>query len=472
MKNRFISIVDFFRDHDYYRQLVHLALPIALQNFVTSSLNMVALILIGQLGEESVAAVGLANQIWFLMNLMIFGVVSGASMFIAQLWGKQDVPNIRRVVGLTLKIALLAALFFSSVALFFPSFALSIYSKDAAVIAIGSRYLRIYGWSYIFYALSCVFSGASRSTGNVRLPLVVSTSALGLNVLLAYPFIFGFKWLGLPAMGVEGAAVAGLIARVLECLALLISVYYDRLSPIAASGKDILEFKIQFLVTVMKPVLPVILNEVLWSLGITTYNIIYAHIGTNAIAAINIIATIDQMAFVLFLGIGTATAIMVGNQIGKGNRDKAYVYGGRSLIIQGTGAMVMGVIVYSLAGNIFQLYKVDAEVIANARIILSILSAGLWMKACNHAIIIGILRSGGDTRFSLVLDGLVIWFVGVPITAAGAFLVGLPIYFVYLLTYCEEAVKFSVGLRRYFSKKWINDLTQRVEQLSIGDVNT
>ena len=471
MKKRFSSLANFFRDPDYYRQLVHLALPIALQSLVTSSLNMVALILIGQLGEESVAAVGLANQIWFLMNLMIFGVVSGASMFIAQLWGKQDVPHIKRVVGLTIKIALLAAVFFTSVAIFFPSFALRIYSKDTAVIAIGTRYLQIYGWSYIFYGLSCVFSGASRSTGNVRLPLVVSTSALGLNVLLAYPFIFGLKWLGLPAMGVEGAAIAGLIARVLECLVLLISVYRDRFCPIAASIKDILEFKVQFLINVMKPVLPVILNEVLWSLGITTYNIIYAHIGTNAIAAINIMATIEQMAFVLFLGIGTATSIMVGNQIGKGNREKAYIYGGRSLVLQASGAMIMGAIVYSLAGNILQFYKVDAEVISNARIILGILSAGLWMKACNHTIIIGILRSGGDTRFSLVLDGLVIWFVGVPITASGAFLFGLPIYFVYLLTYCEEAVKISVGLRRYFSKKWINDLTQRVEKLSAGEIS-
>ncbi len=467
MKSRLLNFAEFFRDREYYRQLVRLAVPIALQNLITSSLNMVALILIGQLGEESVAAVGLGNQVWFLLNLVIFGICSGAAMFVAQLWGKRDIPNIRRVLGLTIKLSLIPALFFWVVAVFFPSFALGIYTKDTNVILIGSHYLRIYGWSYLFFAMTAVFSTAARSTGNVRMPLIVSTSALGLNVLLAYPFIFGVKAIGLPAMGVEGAAVAGLIARSLECLAILLSVYKDKLNPIAATVRDIVEINVKFLVTVMKPVLPVILNELLWSLGITTYNIIYGHIGTIAVASVNIMSTIEQLAFVVFLGLGTATSIMVGNQIGQGNRDKAYTYGGRSLLIQGTGALLMGGIVYLVAGNIFQFYKVDPQVIANAKILLTIFSCGLWMKASNHVIIIGILRSGGDTKFSLVLDGLVIWFIGVPVTAAGAFLLGLPVYYVYALTYTEEAVKFFVGVKRYFSKKWINDLTQKVEAISL-----
>lgn len=467
MKSYLLSIVNFFHDREYFHNLIRLAFPIALQNLITASLNMVALIFIGQLGEESVAAVGLANQIWFLLNLVVFGVGSGSSMFVAQLWGKQDVLNIRRVLGLTIKLGLLAAIFFCSVAVFFPSTALGIYTEDPAVIEIGSRYLRIYGLSYGFYAMSSVFSMASRSTGNVRMPLIISTCALGLNVLLAFPLIFGVEVLGFAGLGVEGAAIAGLIARVLECLSILTVVYHDRLCPIAASIKNILDFNVKFMLTVMKPLLPVILNEMLWSLGITTYNIIYGHIGTNAVAAINIISTIEQLSFVVFLGMGTATAILLGNQIGKGNRHKAYLYGGRSLIIAGVGAAIMGVIVFFIAGNIFQFYKVDPEVIVNARYILMVLSAALWVKASNHTIIIGILRSGGDTRFSLVLDGLVIWFVGVPITAAGAFLIGLPVYFVYALTFSEELVKFTFGLRRYFSKKWINDLTQRVEVISL-----
>lgn len=448
--------------------MVRFALPIALQNFVTSSLNMVALVLIGQLGEESVAAIGLANQVWFLLNLVIFGVVSGSAMFVAQLWGKRDVPNIQRVLGLTVKLSLAASVFFWAVATFFPATALGLYTEDKAVIEIGSRYLRIFGWSYIFFAITATFSVASRSTGNVRLPLAVSTSALGLNVVLAAGLIFGVKTFHIPALGVEGAAIAGLIARVIECGAILFFVYRDRFSPIAASLRVLLQIEPKFIAVVLKPLIPVILNEMLWSLGITTYNAIYGHIGTNAVAAVNILATIDQMAFVLFLGLGTSTAIMVGHQIGQGNKQKAFEYGGRSLLIQGCGAMLMGIVLYFIAGNVFQFYKVDVEVIQFARALLTVLSLGMWVKASNHAVIIGILRPGGDTRFSLVLDGVVIWLVGVPMAAAGAFIFHLPVYLVYALTYSEETVKLFFGLRRYFSKKWINDLTERVVDLPAG----
>ena len=464
MKKKLLLFANFYRDRDYFRQLFKLAVPIAIQQFVTASLNLVALILIGQLGENSVASVGLANQVWFLLNLLIFGVVSGTAIFIAQLWGKQDIPNIRRVVGISIKISLLGAIFFWIVAVFFPEGILGIYTSDPVVTEIGSQYLRIYGWSYLFYAMTSVFSAASRSTGNVKLPLVISTSALILDVILTIPFIFGWKFIGLPAMGVQGAAIAGLISRVLECTAILAFIYRDRLNPVAATIKDVLQLDLKFFAKVMKPVLPVILNEVLWSLGTTTYSIIYAHVGTIAIAAININMTIEQLAFVVFQGIGTATAIMVGNQIGKGDREKAFVYAGRSLSIQAFGAVIIGLIVHFLAGYILRFYKVDIEVINNARILINILSMGLWLKASNQVIIIGILRSGGDTKYSMVLDGLLIWFVGVPCSAAGAFIFGLPIYFVYALTFSEEIVKLSLGLRRYFSKKWINDMTQRVTE--------
>lgn len=460
----------FTKDREYFLLLFRFALPIALQNLISSLLNMAAVIMIGQLGETSVAAVGLANQVWFLLNLMVFGIVSGSAIFIAQLWGKQDIPNIRRVVGLGGKLALIPALLFWVLAIFFPRQTLSIYTEDPNVIAMGSQYLRIFGWSYLFFAITGVFSAALRSTGNVRLPLAVSTSALGLDILLLYPFVFGFKPLGIQAMGVEGAALAGLIARVLECIVILILVYRKKGNPVAASAKDFLDFDFRFIKAVMQPVLPVILNETLWSLGITTYNAIYGHIGTEAVAAININGTIDNVAFVVFLGIGNATAIMVGNLIGQGKMDKAFNYAGKSLVIQGLGAMVMGVLVFLLAGNILQVYKVSPQVIANARSLLIVLSLGMWIRASNHVIIIGILRAGGDTRFSLLLDGLVIWLVGVPITAAGAFLFDLPIYLVYALTLSEEITKYGVGLWRYFSKKWINDLTTRVEIIPNGQM--
>jgi putative MATE family efflux protein len=455
----FLRLKNFYNDREYFQLLVKFTLPIALQNLVMASLNMVASLMIGQLGETPVAAVGQANQILFLLNLVVFGVVSGAAMFMAQLWGKRDILNIRRVIGLTVKLSLFAALVFWGVATFLPEAVMRLYSEDLAVIEIGSQYLRIVSWGYVFLAITAAYSVALRSTGNVRLPLFVSTTALGFNIFLSFLLIFGWDWIGLPALGTQGAALATVIARALECLAMLGLVYRDRTNPIAASWLDLLYFDRSFLKATLKPVLPVIANEILWSFGITTYNAIYGHIGTGDVAAINIVASIDQIAFVLFTGLGTATAIMVGNAIGQGEPDKAFTYAGRSIILQAVGGMVMGVLVYFFAGVVFQFYKVAPQVIMDARNILTVLSLGMWIRAVNHVVIIGVLRAGGDTRFSLVLDGLVIWLVGVPITAAGAILFGWPIHLVYALTFSEELTKMVFGTWRYFSRKWIHDLT-------------
>ncbi len=465
MKRRYHSLIALVSNTDYYRLMFKLALPIMLQSLIMSALNMVALLFVGQLGETSVAAVGLSGQIWFLLSLFVFGVVSGASIFIAQFWGKEDISNIRKVEGLTLVLSFIVALFFWAVAVFFPEMALGIYSKDPKVVELGSQYLCIYGWSYLFYTISYVYSAALRSTGDVKLPMAVSTCALGLNVIMTYPFIFGWKFIGLHAMGIQGAAIAGLLARIIECLAILLMIYRNPKSPAAARIGDIFNFDVKYLITVLKPVLPVIINEILWSLGITTYNIIYGHIGTNAVAAINIISTIEQVAWVVFQGVGTATAILVGNQIGRGMKEEAFMSGGRTLVFQALGGMVMGGVISLFAGFVINLYKVDPIVVTYSKAMVIVLSLGIWIKACNNGIIIGILRAGGDTKFSLVLDGLVIWFVGVPVLAIGAFIFDLPIYYVYALTFVEEIVKVAIGGKRYLSRKWINDFTLKVEPL-------
>ena len=454
------KFLDFYRDREYFASLVRIALPIATQSLVMSSLNMVSVVMIGQLGETELAAVGLAGQIFFLVNLILFGVASGAAMFTAQLWGKGDIPNIRRVLGLSLKLGLLGAGVFWALAIFAPQAALQFYTEDPAVVALGADFLRIFGWSYPFFAVTFAYAFVLRSTGNVRLPMAVTVFALSLNTILAYGLIFGH--FSLPKMGVEGAAWAGLIARVVECLLMLAMVYRRRDYPAAASLGDIFEFDWNFIVRVMKPVLPVIANELLWSMGITTYSAIYARVGTDAIAAINIVGAIDQLAFVAFIGLGNATAILVGNLIGKGDKEEAVRYAGRSLGLQIVAGVVIGLLVYLFADGIFSLYKVSPSVIESARSLLLIMAAAIWLRAANMVMIVGILRAGGDTRFSLALDGMVIWVVGVPLAAFAAFILHWPVELVYLMALTEEVTKFIFSLWRFFSRKWINDLAQTI----------
>jgi len=190
------------------------------------------------------------------------------------LWGKRDIHNIRRVVGVTIKLALIAALFFTVVGFFFSKTVLHLYSNDPEVIQRGGDFLRIICWTYGFFTISIVFSMANRSTGNVRLPLYVSTTALAVEVALAIPLIFGVKWLGIPAMGINGFAWAAIVARILECSALIFFTYKDKSNPVRVGWNEMREWDWKFFKTIFKPVLPVIANETLWSQGITTYSAI------------------------------------------------------------------------------------------------------------------------------------------------------------------------------------------------------
>jgi putative MATE family efflux protein len=427
-----------------------------------SLLNMLGVIFVGQKGDASVAAVGLAGQIAFLLNLVHFGIISGAAMFTAQFWGKQDIPNLRRVLGLCLILAISASLIFFTLAQLFPAQILRIYSKDAEVIALGTNYIRTFSWTFLFFAITFSYALVMRSTGNVMLPTMVGVGALLISTFLSYSLIFG-KF-GLPELGIQGAAVAAVIARFLECMTLLIITYRTK-SPVAASLRELIGFDRVFFGRVIKPMLPVILNELFWSLGITTYNIIYGRLGTQSYAAINIVSTIEQVLFVIFIGISNATSVLVGNRIGAGKENEAFVYAGRSLGLGMFGGVLLGLVLQLVKAPVLSFYNVSPEVIENAGYIINVVTFFLWVRVNNMTTVVGILRAGGDTRFSLFLDGIIIWLVGVPMAYLAAFVLDLPVYLVYLFAMSEEATKWVLGIRRYLSRKWINNLTVHVEGL-------
>ncbi len=456
-------MINFYRDTEYIHELRKIAIPIIIQQFMFSGLNMLGVIFVGHKGDAAVAAVGLAGQIAFILNLIHFGIISGAAMFTAQFWGKKDIPNLRRVLGLCLMLAISASLLFFAISQIVPSQLLSIYSKDQSVIEIGADYLRIFSWTFLFFAVTFSYSLVMRSTGDVKTPTAVSVAALTISTFLSYAFIFG-KF-GLPELGIKGVAVAAVIARGLECFALLLIAYAQK-SPVAAPLRELTGFDKMFFAKVIKPMLPVILNELFWSLGITTYNVIYARIGTASFAAMNIVGTIEQVAFVVFFAISSATSVLVGNNIGAGREDKAYTYAGYSLYIAAIGGMIIGVILQLVKTPVLSYYKVSPEVIHNAGNIITVMSFFIWIRVSNMAIVVGILRAGGDTRYSLFLDGIIIWIVGVPMAYLAAFKLGLPIYFVYLFAMSEEITKWILGTIRYRSRKWINDLAAQVEPVA------
>jgi putative MATE family efflux protein len=463
----FRKVIEFYKDPDYFSNVQKIALPIIIQQLMFSGLNMLGVILIGQKGDASVAAVGLAGQIAFLLNLVHFGIISGAAMFTAQFWGKHDIRNLRRVLGLCLLLAISASLIFFTLAQLLPSQILRIYSKDPIVIELGTSYIRTFSWTFLFFAITFSYALVMRSTGDVKIPTTVSVGALLISTFLSYSLIFG-KF-GLPELGIQGAAVAAVTARLLECVTLLI-VTYARKLPVAASLRELTDFDRVFFGRVIKPMLPVILNELFWSLGITTYNIIYGRMGTQSYAAINIVSTIEQMGFVVFIGISNATSVLVGNRIGSGREDEAYLYAGRSLGLGILGGILLGIVLQLVKVPILSLYKVSPEVLQDAGRIINVVSFFLWVRVNNMTTVVGILRAGGDTRFSLFLDGIIIWIVGVPMAYLGAFIFNWPVYLVYLCAMSEEATKWFLGIHRYFSRKWINNLTMHVEGLDAASI--
>lgn len=456
----------FLDDKAFFSALTRLMVPIALQQLIIASLNLVSLVMVGQLGETAVASVGLANQVLFLFQLLLFGAGSGSAIFIAQFWGKRDLKNIRRVLGICLGIGLIGTLLFSSIALLAPELALSVYSTDPAVIVLGSEYLRTVGLGYLAVAVTTSYSVALRSTGNVRLPVAVSIFSLSLGALLNYALIFG--QFGLPALGVQGAAIGTTAARFIEC-ALLLSIVYSGESVAAARLKEMLVLDRVFLTSALKTILPVTANEILWSLGVTTYNLIYGRMGTESAAAVSIAATIENMALVVFSGSATACAIMIGHRIGAEEEGRAFDYARRFALLTVLGGIVIGSGVFLSADFVLGFYKIGDTAYQLARNVISVVSLFLCIRASNMLFIVGILRAGGDTRASFLIDVGSIWLVGIPAAIIGAFVLQLPVYWVYVLAMSDEATKFVAAALRVFSKRWINNLAKEHASISFSD---
>jgi putative MATE family efflux protein len=448
-----------FKDKHFYKTMLSLAIPIALQNLISSSLNMVDTVMIGGLGEQQIAAVGLANQIFFLLALVLFGINSGSAIFTAQFWGKRDILNIRKVLGISLSSGVLASLIFSAGALFIPEFILSIFTEDKTVIDLGSKYLKIISFSYGITAISYCFAFASRSVGSAKMPMLVSAFSLVVNTVLNYLLIYGN--FGFPDMGIEGAAIATLIARLVELILMLYLIYRGN-SVLAGTFKEMFSFDTGFAARLFKTSIPVILNEGIWSLGIVKYSIAYARIGTEAITSIQISNTIQNIFMVASMGLGNACAIMIGNRIGANENDKAIKYANMFSVIGVSLGVILGVALIAFSPLILPIFKISSQVYDTTIKILIAQSLFLCIRIYNSILIVGILRSGGDTKFSLFLELASIWLVGVPLAFIGAFVWKLPVYWVFVLVSLEEVIKAAIGIPRVVSKKWVKNVIENM----------
>ena len=441
---------------DFYKLLITISIPIVIQNLISSSLNLVDNVMIGQLGETYIAATGLANQIYFIMTLILFGGNSGISIYIAQYWGKKETDKIKSVLSIGLIFALFVSTIFFIIGFVFPTQTLALMSKDTAVVSLGASYMRIVSLSYIITAISFAFGFSSRSVGHPKLPMTAAVVSLMINTVLNYILIFG-KF-GFPVMGIEGAAIATLIARVVEFI-IIIGGIYKTIPVLAVSFKNFFTISSDLVKKVGKTAFPVILNEGFWSLGMTAYALVYARIGTEAVAAVMITNTVNNLFMVVGFGLGNASSVMLGNTLGAGEIDKAIDYNKKFLALSIIGGVIVGALIMAigpfLIRNLYQLTPESYDITLKTLFILALFMS---FKFYNTIIVIGTLRSGGDTVYSMAMEITSVWLIGVPLAALGGFVFKLPVYWVVAMVNIEEVFKVLIGLPRLLSNKWAKRL--------------
>ncbi|GHT56726.1 MATE family efflux transporter [Spirochaetia bacterium] len=447
----------FLDNRDFYKKLFVIAIPIMLQNLVNAFVNMLDTVMIGRLGTVEIAAVGLGNNIFFFYLIILFGVCSGGSIFTAQFWGKHDIAGIRKNVGLLMSINLCMGLLFTLAAALIPYQLIGIYSRDPEVIRSGGLYLKFLAPSFLPFAVSQVFVLSLRSIEKVQVPMITTAIALSVNVVLNYFLIFGIG--PFPMLGVAGAAMATSIARFVEVLALLVISYRNRYA-IAGSLRELTGFNGFFLRRFFSVALPVIINEVIWAAGVITQNIIFARTGTDAIAAFNITATVSQLTWVLFIGLGNGVSVLIGKKIGEGDHAAARDYASRIIHFAPLVAVGAACLLLPISTLIPFIFNVNQGVIAAASLMFIIQAASYPCRAFNMSMIVGVCRAGGDTVFCAIYDIAFMWTVALPAAAIASFVFHAPVWFIYLLIFAEEPFKFFVGLWRYRSGKWLHNVTE------------
>lgn len=450
-------------DRTFWRTALALGLPIALQNLLTSSFILVDTLMVGQLGDIPLSAVGMAGQFGWFLNMIVFGISSGAAVFIAQYWGAGDTKGIRRSYGIALLSVIAVCSVFCAAARLFPEFVIRIFNREPAVVAAGAEYLKVACWSYIATGISLVLSVVLRSTEQVKIPMYVSLFTTVLNAFLDYGLIFGA--FGLPEMGIKGAALATVLSAWSgPVVTYIISAF--RKNFLISSPKEMFSFDNGFALHFFRKAMPVITNETFWGLGTLIFSVIFANLGYQNYAAVTIFRTFENFAFVFFIGLCSACSIMVGKDIGAGNIEEAVENAKRFNVAMVLASIVVGAAIvlarHPLAG-IFNLSgTITEETLTTTGILMLIYGIELPVRNMPYIQIVGTFRPGGDTAVGVRLDLISLWFLSVPATAAAAFVLKLPFPAVFAIMYiAEDYVKTFLCLRHFFTYRWLRPVTEQ-----------
>ena len=445
------------KEKNFYKLIVSIALPIAVQNLINFAVGMIDTMMLGSLGEIQLSAAAIGNNLFFILMVLMFGLAGGSNILISQYWGKGDVKSIHKILALMYRACIIITSIFIGIAMFIPSAFIKLYTSDINVIEAGSSYLRIVAIGYIFYAITNCTIMILRSVKTVKISLIVYTASLIVNAFFNWVFIFGK--LGAPALGVNGAAIGTVIARITEfTIVMCFMIFFE--NKINLKMKHLFKVDKVILKDYVSNCTPVLFNELLWSSGSTMISIIIGRLGTETVAANSISNVVFNFVTVFIFGLSNATAVIIGNTIGEGRNEKAKEYartiGVLSIIM---GLMAAGVI-QIIKPYVVDFYNVSVLTKSIAIDLMSVTSIIVIFQSVGINLMMGVLRGGGDAKFVLINDIIFMWLIAIPLGFIAAFVLKLPVAAVFFIVKSDEIIKSIISVIRVLSGKWVRNLTR------------
>lgn len=441
---------------DFYRQMFKLAIPIIIQNLLSAAVNSSDVIMLNYVGQSAISAVSLAANYSNILFMVYYGLGTGASLLCAQYFGKKNMQAIHAVEGIALRFSFAISALVALAAFTMPQRMLLLFTSDQELIAIGSSYIRIMGITYLCWGVTEIYLAILRSIGRVTISMTLNMLAFGLNILLNAVFIFGL--FGAPKLGVTGVAIATASSRLIQLVACVIVSLLSKdvkLNPayMFIRSKTLLNDFIHLS-------LPALGNDLSWSVAFSMYSVILGHLGTEAVAANSLVTVVRNVGSVFCFAIASAGTILLGRVMGQEELEKSKSYASRMLKMTVVAGAVGGVIVLAVTPFVLRFASLNDTAMHYLKYMLLINSYYIMGSAVNTALIAGVFRAGGDTKFGLICDTIDMWVYAVPLGFFAAFVLKLPVLWVYFLLCTDEFVKWPWVIRHYRKREWAKNITR------------
>ncbi len=445
----------FIANKHFYKNVIAVAVPLMLQQLVTSSVNLVDNLMIGQLGDAALGGVATSNRFFMIALFAVMGILSASSVFIAQYFGAKDEDNMKESFRFSILSSVAITLIFFSIATFYPHLVLGFFTDDPLILAEGTKYITIAAIAILPFALTGSIASAMRSIGETKIPLYVGIFAVFTNAFFNYALIFGH--FGLPQLGIVGAAIATVISRTLEA-AILLTIMTHRVFHFTTRIEDLFKISKKNIRKISLKAMPLATNEILWSFGMATLFKFYATRGPEVIAGISIASTTADLFFVLFGGMSVATTIMISQPLGANDLEQARKNGYYMIGFSTTLAMLFGMIMFGSSYVIPLLYNVSDASQHIAQTMLRIMSLMFWIYMATAECYF-ILRAGGDMKSTLMMDAGFMWVINIPVVGLFTYLTGFNIFFLYIAGQSTDLLKLAFAYRLVKKEKWVHNLT-------------